>query len=139
MQDTCHLNFQSTKHRISKAVYKVNEAEEKKAKARTAAEGMVADNIEQSKTISYLMDAGYSSEEAKKTVRNIKKIRRSVREKKAQKKMVIGALWVLFSMVVTVVSYRITLFGGSNMFIAGLGIIYGSFHFFKGISIKRHI
>ena len=139
MQNSYPLGFVSNKYTIDKAVYKVDEAEERKAKARIAAKGMIADDIDLNKTINYLIEAGHSKEEAIKTVENIERIRKTNLEERAQRKMVVGALWVLVGMLLSVFSPQLYFMSKSSTIIfAGLSIIYGTIHFIKGASIKRN-
>lgn len=138
MQNSYSLEFVTNKYNINKAVYKVDEVEEKKAKARSEAEGMIADEIDVKKTIAFLVDAGHTREEAITTVANIERIRITVTEEKAQRKMVVGALWVLIGLVLTVFSSQINLLSKSSTIIfAGLSIVYGTFHFLKGATLRQ--
>ncbi len=139
MQNSYPLDFVGNKYTIDKAVYKVDEVEERKAKARIAAKGMIADEIDVKKTIYYLIDAGHTKEEAIQAVENIERTRKTNQEERAQRKMVVGALWVMVGMLLSVFSSQLYFMSNSSKIIfAGLSIIYGTIHFIKGASLKRN-
>ncbi len=135
MQNTYGIDMSSSPKVRVKPIYKVDEIAEKKANAFDEAQGMVESGIARDKTIHYLIEAGYSREDAQKQVSSLELIGKKSKGRKARKKILIGVLLVITgSMMIA---------GSNNIFpvslsllLAGLIIFYGFIQFFKGFTTK---
>lgn len=113
-----------------KPIYKVNEIEEKKAFAKKEAMGMVENGIEKVKTVRYLVEAGYSLQDAGYIVANLEIAKEKVKQKKAQNRKFSGASWVAIGTLVAIGSYYMA--NDIGFVPAGLAILFGAIQCLKG-------
>ena len=135
MQNTYGIGISSSPKVRVKPIYKVDEIEEKKANAIEEAQGMVESGIPRDKTINYLVEAGYSHQDANQQVGNLELIRKKMTGRKARKKIFIGTLLVAIGLMAAAGSDTI-LPVNVGFLLAGLTIFYGGIQFFRGFTAK---
>ncbi|MDN5216284.1 hypothetical protein QQ020_29720 [Fulvivirgaceae bacterium BMA12] len=137
MQNTYGIDMSSSSKVRVKPIYKVDEIAEKKANAAEEAQGMIESGIARDKTIHYLIEAGYSREDAEKQVSNLELIGKKAKNRKARKKILIGVLLVITGFIMAAGPNPIFPVNLS-LLLAGLIVFYGGIQFFKGFTAKTN-
>ena len=119
----------------TKPIYKVNKTEERKAIAKEEAIGMVENRIARDKTIRYLVEAGYSVQEARDLVAGLESTKAKMKIQKAQRRMFIGGLWIVTGVVITLISYHIITVN-AGFVLSGAAILFGGIQLFKGVAVS---
>ncbi|MCG8321005.1 MAG: hypothetical protein MI921_16000 [Cytophagales bacterium] len=134
MQNTYGINVPANSGGRAPLVYKVNKAEEKKAIARQEAMGMIENRIDHEKTIHYLVEAGYSSQDASELVAGLEAEKERLRIQKGQKKVFFGGLWMVFGIMIALLSYYI-INVNAGFVVSGVVILFGVMQVLKGLAV----
>lgn len=103
----------------------------KRRKVEQSVYQMIVGKISKDNTISYLMKSGYSKPDARRLVEKVETGVRKFRQKKGQRKMVFGAIFVMLGLIISLLPLSIIPLKTAFL-LSGIMVLIGGIRFLRG-------